>query len=52
MLCSSQQIERDFIDFSRNIEPQIFAANIRKNSIQFPLPESNALNEQVMLAIY
>ncbi|KAJ7948849.1 Callose synthase-like protein [Quillaja saponaria] len=47
MLDSSQQNERDIIDFTRNIEPQLFESDGSKKSIHFPLPDSGPLNEQI-----
>ena len=47
MVYASEQIEQDFIDFSRHIEPQLFESISSKESIHFPLPVDDSLKEQV-----
>lgn len=47
LVYASEQIEQDFIDFSRNIEPQLFESSSSKESIHFPLPDDDSLIEQV-----
>ncbi|KAL6283334.1 hypothetical protein ACE6H2_014263 [Prunus campanulata] len=47
LLYSFQQIDMDFVDFNRSIEPELFGSVDSKNSIHFPLPDSAALNEQI-----
>ena len=45
LLYLSQKIEGDFND----IAPQLFASFADKKSIHFPLPDSNPLDEQVIV---
>ncbi|KAH0986430.1 hypothetical protein GBA52_013607 [Prunus armeniaca] len=47
LLYSYQQIDMDFVDFNRSIEPELFGSADSKSSIHFPLPDSAALNEQI-----
>lgn len=47
LVYASEQIEQDFIDFSRHIEPQLFESLSSKESIHFPLPVDDSLKEQV-----
>ncbi|CAK9325304.1 unnamed protein product [Citrullus colocynthis] len=47
LVYASEQIEQDFIDFSRNIEPQLFESSSSKESIHFPLPDDDSLIEQI-----
>lgn len=47
LVYASEQIEQDFIDFSRHIEPQLFESSSSKESIHFPLPDDDSLIEQV-----
>ncbi|VVA18902.1 PREDICTED: callose synthase [Prunus dulcis] len=47
LLYSFQQIDMDFVDFNRSIEPELFGSADSKSSIHFPLPDSAALNEQI-----
>ncbi|KAJ8755066.1 hypothetical protein K2173_016646 [Erythroxylum novogranatense] len=44
---SSQHIEENFMYFNRNIRPQLFESTGDKNSIHFPLPDSDPLKEQI-----
>ncbi|XP_050112527.1 putative callose synthase 8 [Malus sylvestris] len=48
LLNSFQQIDMDFADFTRTIEPELFGSADDKNSIHFPLPDDSAsLIEQI-----
>ena len=48
LVYATEQIEQDYIDFSRHIEPQLFESSTSKESIHFPLPDDDSLKEQVM----
>lgn len=49
----SSDIEEDFTEFTRRIEPQLFqSAGSNSPTIHFPLPDSRALYEKVMTTMY
>ncbi|XP_022981245.1 putative callose synthase 8 isoform X1 [Cucurbita maxima] len=47
LVYATEQIEQDYIDFSRHIEPQLFESSTSKESIHFPLPDDDSLKEQI-----
>lgn len=49
LLDSSQQVELDFDFCLERTKPQLFA---HENSIHFPLPDSDPLNEQVIFFLF
>ncbi|KAL5538391.1 hypothetical protein UlMin_027264, partial [Ulmus minor] len=46
LLESSQLVESESMFFNRSIHPQLFEQDANNSSIHFPLPESEALDEQ------
>ena len=51
LLCSSQQMDADSPYFLRPIKPQLFESYAGESSIDFPLPDSAPLEEQVMFLL-